>query len=1033
MNIPQTGNNDNHNIMAMAALFESRFSIDWIQDLSKAKASLILQTLEDQTHEKILQKHEPGIFSFRELSTREKLKKSIPSKDRQNFHRSIARLMILEASDNEQAVFAAAAQLMHVNNDLEGCQILLEAGNRFRQKGESAQALKYYDKAIADLDDKTTRPEEILYVKTVIGYSKDRLSISTPEIAFSLFNLLKKALVKAKKYNDKVLQSILLLHLAAVQYERIQYGSAQTYYFKGRKIALTLNDPTVERTLDSCSMVHYCYSGLFSDAVKMYETIEPTILKNPPEVQVSLKMGIVLGLSYTYTGQVSQSLGKLNQIRDNAVAQKDHDAMVRASVYIGFALIMKNDFQNALLQIQEAFKHPHQMDPVTRGFGNLLLARIYLKKKDVNTSFKYLKLALKDRHRYSYTSRGQMFEFCLAIRQGKFPEVKELDLEKEVETTIEIGNIYNQGVAYRYRALLYQEQNASSEKILKTLKTSLSLLEQSGGKLEIARTKEAIARFHLNQHDIPNAKLSAREAALILNEIGNRNISSDLEHLLDARPVKESLVEEILDFAPDLVQIQDIKQVAQKIISTIIKITQAERGAIFLYDARKKDTVDLLTAKNISDDDMKKNGFIASQKMILKSARTGHEILDTDFDENNGLFSDDDIKSRICIPLLLRESCIGVLYLDNRLFKSTFKQQDLKILSYFAAFAAIALDNAHSYEQIKILNQRLNEEKTYLEEQQLEHLHFDDFIAASPEIKKVLTLIERVAPMETTVLIMGETGVGKEMVARAIHQQSDRRECPFIRVNCSAFPESLIASELFGHEKGSFTGADKTRIGRFELADNGTLFLDEIGDISMDIQIRLLRVLQTRKFERVGASQSIESNFRLLTATNRNLEKAVQDGRFRQDLYYRLNVFPIHVPPLRDRTQDISPLALYFLNKYSAKMNKSFKSISERQMNKLLMYKWPGNVRELENVIERGVILNTGSRFRVPDLTGESQQTVTREKLTLKELEKRHILETLQKTNWKIYGDNGAAQLLGINHSTLYSRMKKLGIQPGKK
>ena len=271
--------------------------------------------------------------------------------------------------------------------------------------------------------------------------------------------------------------------------------------------------------------------------------------------------------------------------------------------------------------------------------------------------------------------------------------------------------------------------------------------------------------------------------------------------------------------------------------------------------------------------------------------------------------------------------------------------------------------------------------------------------------------------------------MGKEMVARAIHEQSNRRDKPFIRVNCSAFPESLIASELFGHEKGSFTGAGKRRLGRFELADTGTLFLDEIGDISMDIQIRLLRVIQTKKFERVGASNSIKSDFRLLTATNHNLNKAVAQGQFRQDLFYRLNVFPIHVPPLKERREDISPLAFYFLNKYSEKLKKSFRGIPENEMDKLLDYHWPGNVRELENVIERGAILNTGGRFFVPDLTIKNGEDSLSDQLTLEEMQRRFIFETLQKVDWKIYGPGGAAELLGINHSTLYSRMKKLGIQ----
>ncbi len=1021
-------NNSDQQILALASLFEIQFSIDWVQDLSMAKATIILTTFETATTSGILQKHGLGIFSFKNLKTRDQFRSVIPIEQRQELHRKIATLMIHEAPDNEQAILTAASQLLHVSNDLNGCSILLDAGDRYRQKSLSKKALKCYDKALLDLKDKPGRAENILFVKTVIGYSKDRLSVSTPEIALSLLNLLKDSLVRAQKLNDMSLQSILLLHMAAVQYERIQYRSAQKYFFKGRKMALNLNDPAVERTLEACSLVHYCYSGLFSEAIKQHESIES-------EYRLSLKTGIILGFSYAYVGQIPQSLGQLNQLRDDALILKDPDALARASIYIAFALIMKNDLENAVLQIQDALKTSKKMDVVTKSFANLLQARIYFEKNEYEQSHKFLKLALKDRKKYSFTSRGQLFEFCLAMERKTYPILPGLSLEDEIQTSIDLGNIYNQGVAYRYLANLQEDKKASDKEILKSLNMSLLLLNKSGGQFEIAKTKEALARYYLKKSNVSKARTYVEDAAKIFLKIGNREVAKDLNHLLKDFPIKEDLAEEILNFGPEVLETRDIKIVAQKILSTIIRITQAERGAIFLYSNKSQiPEISLFAANNLSTEDMEKPGFKISMQMILKSASTGKEYLDTLDSSGTKPQNDDAIKSRICIPMLRRGKTIGVLYHDNRLFQSTFKKQDLKILSYFAAFATIALDNAQAYEKIKSLNQRLSEEKNYLEEQQLEHLHFEDFVAASPEIQKVLTLVERVANTEATVLILGETGVGKEMVARAIHQQSHRKDKPFIRVNCSAFPESLIASELFGHEKGSFTGAANRRIGRFELADTGTLFLDEIGDISMDIQIRLLRVLQTKKFERVGSSETIQSDFRLLTATNRNLEKAVANGRFRQDLYYRLNVFPIYVPPLRERIKDVSPLACYFLKKHSDKMNKSFKGIAQKEMDKLLTYHWPGNVRELENVIERGVILNANERFNIPDLSLESSEKSVTGEFTLEEMERRFILDTLKKTHWKIYGNGGAAQLLRVNHSTLYSKMKKLGIQnPNKK
>jgi formate hydrogenlyase transcriptional activator len=277
------------------------------------------------------------------------------------------------------------------------------------------------------------------------------------------------------------------------------------------------------------------------------------------------------------------------------------------------------------------------------------------------------------------------------------------------------------------------------------------------------------------------------------------------------------------------------------------------------------------------------------------------------------------------------------------------------------------------------------------------------------------------------VLILGETGVGKEMVARAIHQNSDRKDKAFIRVNCSVFPETLIASELFGNEKGAFTGADSKKIGRFELADQGTIFLDEIGDISMEVQVRLLRVLQTKEFERVGGRETVRSDFRLILATHKDLQKEIKAGRFRQDLYYRINVFPILVPPLRDRKDDIPLLVKHFLDIHHEDGRR--KMVSNEDLAKLLTYHWPGNVRELENIIERGVILSRGSRFKMPNLHENlPEKRSDLSAVTHQENECRHILNALKTTGGKISGNGGAAELLDIHPNTLYYRIKKLGI-----
>jgi transcriptional regulator with GAF, ATPase, and Fis domain len=296
-------------------------------------------------------------------------------------------------------------------------------------------------------------------------------------------------------------------------------------------------------------------------------------------------------------------------------------------------------------------------------------------------------------------------------------------------------------------------------------------------------------------------------------------------------------------------------------------------------------------------------------------------------------------------------------------------------------------------------------------------------------LKKVLSSVEKVAATKSSVLILGETGTGKELIARAIHSISQRKDRPLVKINCAALPANLIESELFGHEKGAYTGAMAKRVGRFELAHGGTIFLDEIGELPLELQSKLLRVLQDGEFERVGGSETFKVDVRIIAATNRDLEKSIGAGTFREDLFYRLNVFPIFLPPLRDRKEDIPILANHFIIKYAPKDGKKIESIPQITMSALQDYGWPGNVRELENVIERGVIISQGSRLKLGDwLPKKTAVRMEFEIATMEEIEKAHILKTLKITDGRVSGEKGAARILGLNPQTLYSRMKRLDI-----
>lgn len=326
---------------------------------------------------------------------------------------------------------------------------------------------------------------------------------------------------------------------------------------------------------------------------------------------------------------------------------------------------------------------------------------------------------------------------------------------------------------------------------------------------------------------------------------------------------------------------------------------------------------------------------------------------------------------------------------------------------------------------------RLAAHNVYLQDEIKSAHNFEEIIGQSPALLAALAKVERVAPTEATALILGQTGTGKELIARAIHSRSNRRDKPFIKVNCAALPAGLVESELFGHEKGAFTGANSRRIGRFELAHGGTLFLDEIGEVSIELQAKLLRVLQEREFERVGGSTPIKTDVRIIAATNRDLLKGVHEKAFREDLYYRLNVFPIEMPPLKDRIQDIPLLVRFLVDKFAARTGRKIDHVSAQTMDRLKAYSWPGNVRELENVIERAIILASTETLEIesemlPGMTSDGD--AANRSATLEDLERKHILAVLNQTRWVIDGDRGAARILGLHPNTLRSRMKKLGV-----
>ena len=494
----------------------------------------------------------------------------------------------------------------------------------------------------------------------------------------------------------------------------------------------------------------------------------------------------------------------------------------------------------------------------------------------------------------------------------------------------------------------------------------------------------------------------------------------------------------LLDITNRMVTKLELRDLLREIVASIRQCMQCDKVGVALPDPEDGEL-----RRYVSDhagyEEMSVGSVPERSRIVFRTGKpliATREELAAEFEGAIGLNS-------LCVyPLIMRERVLGVFGLESSR-ENAFTKDDLTFLGQVADQIAIAVENALAYGQISELKDKLAQENVYLESEIRSELHFEDIVGNSELLRRVLREVETVAPADSTVLIYGETGTGKELIARAVHNLSSRKSNPFVKLNCAAIPTGLIESELFGHEKGAFTGAIIQRVGRFELANRGTIFLDEIGDIPLELQPKLLRVLQEREFERLGSTRTLRTDARLIAATNRDLKTMVEEQRFRSDLYYRLNVFPIRVPSLRERKEDIPLLVRHFVQEFSRRNGRVIDTIPSETMQALVRYHWPGNIRELQNVIERAVIISRGPVLNValtelaPDMASTSTpgaptaKSAAHESLQniLQETERNQILRALEEANGVVAGPNGAAARLGVKRTTLQIKMQKLGIR----
>jgi len=569
----------------------------------------------------------------------------------------------------------------------------------------------------------------------------------------------------------------------------------------------------------------------------------------------------------------------------------------------------------------------------------------------------------------------------------------------------------------------------------------LVLLSSHGRKLGIAGVSSIeVERF--TEQDLELFVQISDQIALAVDNSLNFERARQAEQEIRRRFERERLMLEVNNAVVTQLSLRDLVRVITTCMRTVL---QNDVTAVFLHDAEANQfrsyMFDVPSSIPSIDEGI---GVPIEGSMGGAAFQSGQPIFMT-VNDLDGTLSDFDramisggLKAGGVVPLIAHDKKLGVLGV-GRLKEAPYTSEEQELLCHTANQIAIAVENALAYREIETLKNKLASEKVYLEEEI--KYNFAEIVGRSRALQKVLQQVETVAPTDSAVLLCGETGTGKELIARAIHDLSGRRERTLVKLNCAAIPTGLLESELFGHEKGAFTGAIAQRLGRFELANKGTLLLDEIGEIPLDLQPKLLRVLQEHEFERLGSSRTIKTDARLIAATNCDLLQMVAEKRFRSDLFYRLNVFPINIPPLRERIEDIPLLAGYFAKKHSLRMNKRIDSISKETIDVLCSYHWPGNVRELENFIERAVILTSHLELQAPlnellttssnssEVSSSGPAAVTAKSALLEDVERAHIEDVLRQTRGVIGGKAGAAEILGLPISTLRNRMKKLGLK----
>jgi transcriptional regulator with GAF, ATPase, and Fis domain/tetratricopeptide (TPR) repeat protein len=876
---------------------------------------------------------------------------------------------------------------------------------------------------------------QAIYISALLKLSN--LSFSLGKGFRDLANQLNRAHQVAQKLGDQRSHALINLHLGFLFYFSARREEALVSLSLGLNEVEELGDEDIIEQSSSFLGLFYFMQGSFKEALEYLEKVDRLQNERKGGEFLNPISPMFLGYCLTYLGEFHRAIGSLDTNWRMAQAKSDQSTSSTLRAILGTVLLLIGKFREAVLHLEAALEEArasHNSLALYVARGGLALRHMMqgqtAKARDL--LFKAFSEGEKEGLVRQYASPW-ILEMLFEFEQLGLEPYPGLKFSTQFERAEREHNIHLQGVALRLQAKEKHTKGSGYSPVLADLNESREYLIRSGDSTQLSKTLIEKARLFLANGKRTEAEEEAKEAWRVLGGYADDLFPDDLRHLLQPTVEAEQLqaypeqsFHRYLDLFEAFLPVRNQDEIMSRAVIATTRFFGAERGGLFYFPGGEvTGSPELLAGCNLLEMNVRAADFQPSLELILKSFREKQTIIHTK--SGNATDGDRLNKSILCLPVKVRGRMQGVLYHDNSYLQDCFGFLDSSMLVKLVNHVSQMAERAGEYFRIKeerddLVSQRSVEREVTNEE---------GLIFKSPIMGELIERADKVAPSDSTILILGETGVGKELLARRIHRMSRRHDKAFIIVDATTIPETLMESELFGHEKGSFTGADRQKRGRLELADGGTAFIDEIGEIPKSMQIKMLRVLQEKTFYRVGGMRPLRSDFRLIAATNRDLAKEVEEGRFREDLYYRLNVVPLRLPPLRERKEDVPLLAGFFLDDFARKYHRRKLEVGADTRAVLKAYHWPGNVRELENVIERAALLSSDGQVKIDfPLSSSAERSVTFADMPeLEELERRYIKYVLTKTGGRIGGPGGAAQILGMKRTTLNARLKRLGIR----